>query len=71
MNKKTGKASDKTIINLLIVANFFSLTVNILEKLHEKNVIKLDINININCKYVHIKKYEEKEMKNNNEKMCA
>ena len=69
MNKKTGKASDKTIINLLIVANFFSLTVSILEKLHEKNVMKLDININ--CKYVHIKKYEEKEMKNNNEKMCA
>lgn len=47
MNKKTGKASDKTIMNLLIIANFFSLTVNILEKLHKKNVMKLDINIKI------------------------
>ena len=47
MNKKTGKASDKTVINLLIVSNFLSLTVNILEKLHEKNVMKLDINIKI------------------------
>lgn len=47
MNKKTGKASDKTVINLLIVANFFSFTVSILEKLHEKNVMKLDINIKI------------------------
>ena len=47
MNKKAGKTSDKTIINLLIVANFFSLTVSILEKLHEKNVMKLDINIKI------------------------
>ena len=47
MNKKTGKTSDKTIINLLIVANFFSFTVSILEKLHEKNVMKLDIDIKI------------------------
>ena len=47
MNKKTGKTSDKTIINLFLVANFFSFTVSILEKLHEKNVMKLDINIKI------------------------